>query len=303
MGISQQLKKAASNISKTDIIIQEILGVVAGIKPCFIKNLNEKESKLIIDKFPELSMEQVKGIGIENCCEIVYGISKKRQIAKQVINSFLAEKNTMKTGSLLGYPECCVRNHFYFVKHNMQHQHPKVIYQSHKKSKKYSFLTNNLFNFTSRLNGKEDFRKQKRYFSLNKNFSIPIYYLQFISHIPCSYDCQESIKIGKKIRSLLKKYAPKIEKVVTYTLSKPVLFFNLFKWIIFEGYVKENTLFYKKVIPPISLIDFSLLNKIMRGNKIVTNRKRIKIFKDNLLLYSYSKKDETDGFILDFKEE
>jgi len=301
MGTSQQLKNVVLNISKTDIIIQEMLGVVAGIKPCFIKNLNEKESKLIIDKFPELSIEQVERISMENCCEILYGISKKRRMAKLVINSFLAERDMTKTGKLLGYPECCVRNHFYFVKHNMQHQHPKVVYQSHKKSKKHSFLTNNLFNFTSRLHSKEDFRKQKRYFSLNKNFSIPIYYLQFISHIPCSYDCQESIKIGRKIHSLLKEYAPKIEKVVTYTLSKPVLFFDLFEWVIFEGHVKENTLFYKEVMHPISLINSSLLNKIKKGNKIFVNNNKIKIFKDSSLIYSYLKKDKTDGFILDFK--
>jgi len=303
MGISQQLKKAALIIPKVGVIPQEFMAVIADIKPCFIRNLNKKESKLIIDKFPELSIEQAEGIGMENCYEITYGISKKRQIAKRVINSFLTEKNMAKTGKLLGYPECCVRNHFYFVRHNMQYQHPKIVYQAYKKSKKHSFLTNNLFNFTSRLHGKEDFRKQKRYFSLNKNFPLPLHQLQFIPHIPCSYDCQESIKIGRKIHSLLKEYTPKIEKVVTYTLSKPVLFFDLFKWVIFEGYVKKNTLFYKKVIPPISLIDSSLLDRIKEGNRILADDNKIEILKDNLLFYSYSKKDKTDGFILDFKEE
>lgn len=110
------------------------------------------------------------------------------------------EKDPEKTGKLLGYPECCIKSRLYFLDRNIKHQHPRVICHSHKNSRKHSFLINNLLNFSSRLGKKEDIEQQERYFTLNKNFPFHLAYLQFIFHVPCFYDCQESIKIGKRIQ-------------------------------------------------------------------------------------------------------
>jgi len=303
MNTSQQFKKVISNISETGLILQEILGVITGVKPSLTIGLNEREKKAIIRGFPELAIECKEETAILNQQQIICVLSKEKEIAKKMINAFLIKKDMGESGKLLGYPECCIKKHLYFGKQNMTYQHPKLFYQLYKNSRKHNFLTNNLFNFSTRLEKKEDLQQLCRYYSLNKNFPIPLFYLQFISHIPCSYNCQESIKIGKNIYNLLKKYTPDIEKIITYTLSKPVLFFDNFKWIIFDGYVKENTLFYKKIVPPISLINSSLLNKIKKGNKIFVNNNKIKIFKDSSLIHSYLKKDGTDGFILDFRKE
>ncbi len=301
MNTSQKLRKKLLNVSKTGVILQEILAVIAGIKPCFTMDLNEKRKRIIIREFPELSIECKQKI-IANKQITVCALSKKKEIAKEAVNSLTARKDSEKIGKLLGYPECCIKNHSYFFQHNLQRYSPIVTYQSYQNSKQFNFLTNNLLNFSTRLYTKEDYEKLEQYLLLNKRFPIPIVYLQFISHIPCSYNCQKSIKTGKEINALLKKYAPEVEKVVTYTLSKPILFFDVFKWVILDGYVRKNTLFYKKVILPISPIDFSLLNKIIKGNKIVIKEKKIEILKNNSSLYSYLKKDKTDGFILDFKE-
>ncbi len=302
MNASQELKKKLLVVSKTGVILQEILAVIAGTKPCFIMDLNEKRKRIIIREFPELSIECKQKI-IVNRKITVCVLSKKKEIAKEAINFFtVARCNLQKTGELLGYPKCCIKSHFHFVKHGLQHYSPVVTYQSYQNSKQFNFLTNNILNFSTRLYTKEDYKKLDQYFLLNKRSPIPLTYLQFISHIPCSYNCQESIKIGKEIDALLKKYVPQIEKVVKYTLSKPILFFDLFKWIILDGYVRENILFYKKIIPPVSPTDFLLFSKIIRGNKIIIREKTIEIFKDNLSIYSYFKKDKKDGFILDFKE-
>jgi len=301
MTTSEQLKKAVLVSFKTGIILPEILAVLAGIRPCLTCGLTKKQKELITRVFPELTIECKKET-IANRQIMVCAISKEKQTAKQVINSFVVEKDPEKTGRLLGYPECCIRNHLYFFERNIQYQHPRIIHHSYKNSKKRNFLTNNLFNFSTRLKDKKDLKRQDKYLSSNKDYPFHPYYLQFISHIPCSYDCQESIKMGERIQLLLKEYAPDIEKVISFTLSKPVLFFDLFKWVILDGHIERNNiLFYKKVIPPISLINFSLLNKIRRGNKIIADDNKIEIFKDNLLLYSYQKKDLTDGFVLDFK--
>jgi len=301
MDASQKLKKELLNVSKSGVILQEILPVIAGVKPSFIMDLDEKRKRIILSEFPELNINCKQKI-IVNKRKTVCAFSKKKRIAEETINSFVVGKDPEKIGRLLGYPECCVKSHSYFFRHNLQHHSPIVVYQSYRNSKRLNFLTNNLLNFSSRLSNREDYRRLREYSILNEHFPIPLIYLQFISHIPCSYDCEESIKMGKEIDALLKKYTPEVEKVVKYTLSKPILFFDVLEWIIFDGYVRGNILFYKKVIPPISSIDFSLLNKITKGNKIIIREKKIEIFKDNLSIYSYFKKDKTDGFILDFKE-
>ena len=303
MNLSKQLKKAIIIVPKTNLILQEFLVVLGGEKPVLTVVFNNKSEKdLIKSNFPELAVICHYRI-VDGKKENICAISKNKSLATETVDCIYEGKEHNLIGQLLGYPECCIKNHLYFFQHNLQHCSPIVTYQSYQNSKQFNFLTNNLLNFSTRISNKGDYERFKRYYGLNKHFPIPLKYLQFISHIPCFYNCQESIKIGKKIRSLLREYAPKIEEVVTYTLSKPVLFFNLFKWVIFKGYVKENILFYKKVIPPISLIDSPLLNRIKEGNKILADDNKIEIFKDNLLLYFYSKKDKTDGFILDFKEE
>jgi len=94
-----------------------------------------------------------------------------------------------------------------------------------------------------------------------------------------------------------------LKKIVTYTLSKPILFFDFFKLVIFDGYFKDNTLYYQRIIPPFFLIDNLLMEKIKSGNKIIIDNKTIKILKYKSLLFVYSKKNEADGFILDFSED
>lgn len=204
-------------------------------------------------------------------------------------------------GDLLGYPKCCVESHLRYCGQSKQLDSPLITYQAYKSSKKCNFLVNNLLNFSTRVGDKKsnDFL---HYLQLNKNLPIPYRYFQFISHDPCRYDCQESIKIGKEIDSLLKEYAPKVEKIVKYTLSKPILFFDLFKLVIFEGYLKEGVLYYQKIIPPFFLVDNSLMEKIESGNRIIVDNKKIEILKDDSTLFVYQKKSEADGFILDFSE-
>ena len=58
-----------------------------------------------------------------------------------------------------------------------------------------------------------------------------------------------------------------MEEVARRTLSKPILFLDLFKWVIFDGKVKKETLRYKKIIPPFSIVDELLIDKIKKGIK------------------------------------
>jgi len=302
MTISKQLEKATKLIPKTNLILQEFLAVMAGRKQVMITNFNSKsEEELIKSNFPELAIiygkKNIAGAQRDICI-----ISRNRSLAEKTMKCFCKGGNYNLMGQFLDYPKCCINKYLYFSYHNQEYEFPLVTYKTCQNTKRYSFLTNNLFNFTSKIKTEKDFKKQAQYFTLNKDFPIPLFYLQFISHIPCSYDCKESIKIGKKIDSLLKKYAPETEKLVKYTLSKPVLFFDLFKLIVFDGYFKNNVLHYSKIIPPFFLVDNSLMKKIKKGNKIIVDKEEIKIFKDNLKIFFYKKKNKMNGFILNFGE-
>ena len=127
------------------------------------------------------------------------------------------------------------------------------------------------------------------------------FHLEYISHIPCRYDCPKSVKIGKRIESILRKYAPVMENNIKYSLAKPVLFFNLFNLVVFDGYCEGDTLFYSKVAPPYFPSASTLVALLKEGNRIVVSDRRISIYNGNKKLFSYKKKSIRDGFIIDFK--
>jgi len=300
MTTSEELKKAVKLVPETSLVLQEFLAVIAGKKPVLAVTFPDKSQReLIKSNFSNLNIYCSKKPCFSS--QQVCAISRDKSLAKQTAEYLSVD--TREQGRLLGYPECCVKQHADFSIRDLGLNAPLIVYQSYKNSKKCSFLTNNLLNFYSRL-GKEkkNFEHLNKYYYLNRSFPVSLWNLQFISHTPCSYDCKESIKMGKEVQKLLKKYAPDIEKIVSYTLSKPVLFFDLFKWIIFEGKVKESTLFYKRIIPPISLVESSFFDIIKKGNKVVVDENKVEILRDNLSLYLYSKKNEQDGFILDFNK-
>ena len=304
MTISEQLKKGTEIASKTNLILSEFLAVIAGKKPVLAVTFPSKsERELIESNFPDLVVFcSKKTWGIDKQQEVC-AISKDKSLAKQTAEylNFDIEKQ----GQLLGYPKCCVEKHQYFSSHSLGLNSSLVTYQSYRNTKKCNFLTNNLFNFCSRLGAKkENFEFLNKYHSFNnKKLPIPPWNFQFISHIPCKYDCKESIKIGKEIDSLLKEYAPDMEKTIKHTLSRPILFFDLLRLVVFDGCLKEGILYYNKIIPPYFFLENPLMEKIKMGNKITVTDSKVEIFKDNLNLFTYQKKNEADGFILDFGED
>jgi len=50
------------------------------------------------------------------------------------------------------------------------------------------------------------------------------------------------------------------------------------------------------------LVESSFFDIIKKGNKVVVDENKVEILRDNLSLYLYSKKNEQDGFILDFNK-
>jgi len=281
--------------------LHEILGVAEGSKPAILDAMSVDEEKNIHKIFPDLYIENI-GKKLNPTSSIndvpMYVISKDKKVAKDLISDFT--KNGFKNiNKFLGYPSCCIEH--------MNSQNPwsrKIIYESCKSSKKISFLTNNLFNFRGRLKPEKNaLKKMTIYFQKNDQIAHLLLRLNFISHIPCSYDCKKSTVIGKETYNLLEKYYPKLCLEIRSILSKPVLFFDLFKWIVFDGKIdKDMNLHYKKIVPPVSLIDSKLIKTFSSGDNIKVNKKSIKVYKGKNLIYEYQKKDEIDGFIINFQD-
>jgi len=298
-------QKSLRQLMSMNIIIQELLDVALGIKPSLLYPISQKESVIIKEIFPDLVAidggNKLNPVFEQNSFSN-YVIAKDIKIAKNLL--IAQEKEDGKeVGKLLGYPLCCIKN---WVNRNHNSWSRETIYQVHKHSKHHLYFNNNIFNFHSRLgNDKNHFKALRKYNNINSRikslaiFKLP--YLFFISHTPCSYDCKSSTLIGRRNYQLLNKYYPKMAYQMKCILNKPVLYFDIFDWIVFDGYTRnDNILYYKKIVMPISLINADLLKEFSKGNKIIVNNKDIKIFKGRILLSVYKKKDEADGFLLSF---
>jgi len=299
--VDSQLKKAAIIIPKTHIVLQEFLALMAGIKPVINCGIPEEDIQLIRSNFPNLYIVSGEQTLWHRRIEIS-SISYNKLLAQRTLNAFCGKGDTPDVmGKLLGYPKCCTESWVKYIHADQQHNAPLVTYEAYKTAYKCSPFANNLLNFSSRVGDNEvkDFEKCG---PLNMRLSIPFHYFQFISHVPCRYDCQESIKMGKEIDFLMKRYTPDIERVVKATLSKPILFFDLFKLAVLDGRVKNKAVYYQKISLPFFLLDKPIFKALKSGNKLTANDKQVEIFKDDRSLFVYKKQNIMDGFILDFGE-
>jgi hypothetical protein len=122
-----------------------------------------------------------------------------------------------------------------------------------------------------------------------------------IRHIPCSFDCKESIEIGKKTLELLEMNVPDFAKGVVNVIKKPVLYFDSFRWVVFDGTARGNRLFYKGIASVDSLIEKSLLDKLSKGNELEVTDKHINIIMSGDLLFKMVKKDRYNGVLIGFE--
>lgn len=297
------LEKAREIIPRTRIIIQEFVSLIANIKPIILCELNPEEKIMIEKNFPKIFIDCRKVIinnrKIYNCI-----LSTNKSYVEQTIRSLYVGNTTVASqtslGLLLGYPKCCIDNWLKYFNKEDKYDFNRITYDAYKSSKECNGYTNNLFNFSTRVYSNNS-KKFYKYISLNGNSSVSFYNYQYISHIPCKYDCKKSIAISMKIKKILQNYDPNIEKDLKTTLFKPILFFDIFDMVVFDGYVDNGILIYDKVIQPFFPIESSLLKIINQCNKIIVNDRTVMFQQNNKVIFTYDKKNEADGFILNFK--
>ena len=287
------------NISRS----QEFLSLREDIKPVMRKNLESSTSNYMTKsslnqlckkygfQFLIKNFNNIRGEKFKN---VVY-ISKSKELARQ---AYEAEKNidVKKLGELLGYPECCVKfydNYYRLlarkIKKNENFSFVKLILNETESKPK--FYLNNIFNFQSRIFDK--ILRYEKLLSMNKEINR----FHIISHVPCSYDCKESIKIAKRILKIMKTEIPRLREDIIIALKRPFLFFDDFKWVAFDGFVGGNKIVYDRVAPYRSLYPH---NKFNKGDKLRVEDKEIFILKNGKIIHKIRKKGKSDGIIIDF---
>lgn len=267
---------------------QSYLLLKEGIKPVIRLGINKsvleavKRSAsnlglhLLIKEFKELYGEKLK----EPIINAYYSLNKK-----SCEEAFLAEKdgNRNKLGEILGYPECCVNM---FVE-NLGKE--KTLMSLENVKSKPSFYCNNIFVFDSKLgrNDIEIFLNNREIFN-----NDDVRNLFLIRHVPCSYDCKESIRIGKVTLKLLKNNFPDLAKKIITALKNPVLYWNYFKWIIVNGRIKRDLLEYKEVLDYKSLVEDEIKNMVERGNNMKIMNGKIVILKNNEKIGELPREDD-----------
>jgi len=170
----------------------------------------------------------------------------------------------IKYGHNLGYPDCCVD--FFYQRNNWsEYSHLFEVYKNTPKNPKPSFLLN--------------------------PFSRYGYY-SYLTHIPCSFNCEKTVAWTKKIRLAIYRREPELIKNVDENLKRPVLVFYENKAYGFDGYVKNNRLFYKEVKFLSTESQLDQYGKILKSgnNLICKNGENVKIYKNSDLFKIIKKK-------------
>lgn len=280
-----------------DFSLQEYLLFINDIKPVLRLRLSHGDNFKKFKYFFETHGFHIlkKELNFKNFREprkIIY-ISKSMDLARKAYE--LERSNKKKElGKILGYPECC--NIFFsdVAIHAANRNVNKIPYITNiflNTKGKPSFYTNNIFNSSGRANTyKKKLIMNRKLLEMGKYFLIP--------HIPCSYDCKESIKIGKETLKLLKDEKLIFAYEIVKNLKRIFLVFSDFEFVIFDGMVKGNEIVYSKA----EAINCCDENKLKEGNKIIMKNEVIQIFKNDYLLHSIKKKNKYDGVIINFSQ-
>lgn len=307
MKISKDLYK---EIADFDLDYIEILALLGGIKPLIFCAARQAQKNGLIKLMKKLNLcyRFVANPVIEKKTEmsdsdgVFLAIAKDAKKIKDYIRLYFGDDflRYIKAGELLGYPKCCSSKYINYVSVDQSSQRLRnYYYQAVKKSKRFHPFLNSFFTFYGRIN-KEELIKLRFFYT--KNQFLNMKELMLISHVPCSFDCPQSIDYAEKVHFLLKKEDQnKVDKIIEI-LSKPLLFFDTFKFIVFNGQANAREIVYRDIGRPFSLVTGDIMGKISQGDRLSVNSDEIKIYKAKKKIDIIKKEDGADGFIVPFQK-
>lgn len=235
--------------------------------------------------------------------EEIFYISKFSNLLKK---AYWAEKEgeRIALADFLGYPKCCSRFFFDNLKfvYDSDFSWAYIIFLNSKGIHKESFYLNGLFNSNGKAvqNDKASNDFFKKIYRSKKSFGD----FSLSSHIPCSFNCAESIEKSKDIFKILKKELPDFADEISKVLKKPVLVFDDFSFIVFDGRPVASGVVSFDSVNSLSLCPDSFTKEVykksLEGNKIKVNSNNIKIMKNDNVIYDINKEKQSNGFLLNF---
>lgn len=293
MTVKENIKK----INKCHIDIQSFLLLLNDKKPVirlnvFKEYINELKELSKIFKLTLLieDIKELYGEKFEKTLIFAY-LSKEKKIA-QIAYQAEMDNDRGLFGKMLGYPKCCVEK---LQENLLKGQDYVGLLVENSKGKSYYYQCNNIFNYDSKV-GLEDtlrtYQKNIAIFSqVEKNF--------LIRHIPCSFCCEESKKIGNDTLELLEIELPELAREIVSVIKKPIIYFDYFNWIVLEGDVEKNEIKYFNILPINSLVSSRIIDELKRGDTIKIELNRLIVFKKNKQINKIE--TEKNGKILNFR--
>ncbi len=160
-------------------------------------------------------------------------------------------KSSLGMGSLLGYPDCCIKEH------------------------KSKILVNDVARAVNALNNTKGV--------LNPLLNHLPGGTKFISHFPCSYDCENSIRLAEATKS----ESGIVSDDMNDKLKTVGILFSDSSYILIEGNASDNQILYDKFLYYSSIPGFS---ELLNDAKIITlNGNTLRIFNSDKEVTAYSR--------------
>ncbi|MBW2984652.1 DUF483 domain-containing protein [Candidatus Woesearchaeota archaeon] len=181
-------------------------------------------------------------------------LSKKEELAEKA-KQLEAEAKHAELGKLLGYPKCCCE----FFEKNFPAES--------KKQNDYVLAA---------LRGSEGFR-----FPFYTNVAIRSMDLNLLSHFPCNFNCEESIRTAKKHLELLKNLSPELGEITAGMLKGVVIYTDKKGIFLLRDYkIKGNEIEYGGVM---SSVNNEIYDSLKRSKKMrIIDKNHIKTDKSEL---------------------
>lgn len=274
-------------LSSIKIDLQSYLLLKSGSKPCIRMAISHQKPENIIMYSKKLGLH-----ALVKRFKSLYGKALEKPIHNAyfslsmdtAIKAYESERNGDRKalGEILGYPECCVDS---FI-NNLTKPKPDFILHAYMNTSTYPrFCCNNLFVFDSKVG-----IEYPVYYEKNKEKMYNMEKLFLIRHVPCSYECKESIAIGNETLRLLKEHDQDFADRIVSALKRQVVYFDPYNFAVFDGNLRGDELAYKGFFQDLSLLDDSVLEKIRQGDRVRAAKEKTLIMKGSEILLELDKK-------------
>ena len=199
-----------------------------------------------------------------------YHVLEEKYVKKQV--------ESLIMGQYLGYPICCIKEFKKNTRREDRNNDP--VHTLLNTKGKLNFHLNYLYSFESRKFNYKEYNRISSSYQLNNMCLIP--------HIPCSFNCENSIKYAQKLLNIIEINFPMFYKKILFFLRKPILYFNDFMFFPLIGKIDNGSLIYHNFIKIHAELPIRIIKLLEKGNLIKEENNSLQIYKDGYYIKTLS---------------